>query len=283
MFDVEWVRLEELMRGELLVQPRVMPTEGKAGPTLSDGTVIEVDVAWLIGAMVGDGTVTDSGLRLCMYGEKRDRARQIVVNRWGGNPTYGDEYGIVWSRKVLEKAFVDLGMKRLAPDKRVPEAVWIWNIKLQRAFLDGYCDADGHRPTDRTKHGDRTYSSASRELIEDVRALHLMLGDPVSNISTNKRTKPILIKGKEVKHARPLHTFTVWASKSGYGEGRLRNNPDLARWLDEGEFTATPVLGIEPRGEDDAWELRIEGVDNFIVDGLVVATLAGDANERLSD
>jgi hypothetical protein len=246
-----------------------MPTEAKPHPELADGTPVDLEVAWLIGAAVGDGSVTDSSLRLCMYGDYRKRADRIVRERWGCNPTHGDSFGLIASSVDLARALAELGMRRHCLEKRVPDAVWLWPLELQRAFLDGYCDADGHRPADRSRHGERTYSGASEDLIADVRALHITLGDAVSNVSVNRRTKPITIKGKTVQHAQPLHSFAVWEGRKN-GELHLRRRPGLAEWLDSSDFTLAPVLAVDARGEQDTWDLEIEGAHNFVADGVVV-------------
>lgn len=236
-YDVQWARLDELKRGDLLVQPRAMRCEPHPHPVLADGTAVDTEVAWLIGASVADGTVTDRSLRLRLYGEDRIRAARIIATRWGR--------------------------------KRVPDDVWLWPEECQRSFLDGYCDADGHRPENPRRHGERTYSSASPELIADIRAMHIMLGDPVSNGAVTGRDKPITIKGRLVKRALPLHTFTVWQAP-GRGEAALRRRPGLAEWLDAGDFTPAPVLEVSAEGEQDTWDIEVEGAHNFIADGVVV-------------
>ena len=76
------------MRGDLLVQPREMRVEPIDRTVFSDGGSIDEEVAWLIGAAVGDGTVTGKGLRLALDGENRDRAAGIITERWGAHPTY---------------------------------------------------------------------------------------------------------------------------------------------------------------------------------------------------
>jgi hypothetical protein len=270
-FGTEWAQVDQLQLGDLLVQPRIMPTEPGLDPHLPDGTPVDQDVAWLIGAAVGDGTVTDQSLRLCLFGADRDRATRIILDRWCKKVTQGDIFGLIGTSVRLARALEAMGMRRPGHDKRVPEAVWSWEPALQRAFLDGYCDAGGSRPADTSRHGERTYQSASRQLIEDARALHLVLGDPVSNITVTKRTKPIVIKGTEVENALDQHAFTIWPrSTRAEGEARLRDAPGLAEWLDGSDFTVAPVLGIDPDGEQDTWDLNIEGAHNFIADGIVV-------------
>jgi hypothetical protein len=113
----------------------------------------------------------------------------------------------------------------------------------------------------------RDGQSASEELIEDVRALHLMLGDAVSNISVTKRTKPITIKGKLVKNARPLHRFTIWR-KSDRGEALLRHRPGLTEWLDAGDSTLARVRDITYQGVRETWHRLVDEAHNFIADGL---------------
>lgn len=268
-YDVQWAHLDELRRGDLLVQPRSLAGDPKPDPSLRDGTPVDADVAWLIGAAVGDGTVTATSLRLCLFGEKRDRATAIIRGRWGCKASPHPTAGIIASSVALASSLTDLGMMALGPDKRIPEAVWHWPAALQRAFLAGYCDADGYRPTDPTKHGDRTYHSASRDLVEDVRAMHIMLGDPVSNISTTLRKPGHAIKGKVIVNARPLHSFTLWAGK-GRGEAAMRGDRGMKTWLDAGEFTLTRVLEIRDEGVQDTYDIEVEGAHNFVADGVVV-------------
>lgn len=269
-YGVAWSRLDELKRGDLVVQPREMAAHEKPAPELADGTPVDADIAWLIGAVVGDGTVTERGLRLALYGEKRDRAADIIAGCWGSHPTYREDSGLVVSSIVLHHALVELGMRCLGPDKRVPDDVWTWPVELRRAFLDGYCDADGHRPKDPRRHGERTYSSASRRLLADVRAMHMMLGDPVSNVTTNQRAKPIVIRGKTVQTALPLHTFAVWRGP-GRGEAALRRrSAGLAAWLDAADFTVAQVLEVRGEGVQDTYDIEVAGAHNFVADGVVV-------------
>ena len=269
VYEVEWARLDELGRGDLLVQPRETPFECEEKPLLEGGFPVTEDFAWLVGACVGDGTVTDRGLRLALYGKERDRATQIIKEYFGGNPTHGQSFGIAISNKGLQRVLDSMGMRRKGLDKRVPDAVWGWPQTHRRAFLDGYCDADGSRPNNPKRNEDRTYHSASEELIEDVRALHIALGDPVSNISVTKRTKPIVIKGKEVKNALPQYSFSVWRG-TGRGEAALRRSPGVAQWLDDGDFTLTKVLEITPQGKQETWDMEVDQAHNFIADGVVV-------------
>jgi hypothetical protein len=268
-YETAWMRLDQLQRGDLLVQVGAMPTHDQPGAALADHTLVDAEVAWLVGAIVGDGSVTTKGLRLALYGARRDRAAGIIESCWGGRCHYRDDSGLVISNVRLRDVLTALGMRRLGPDKRVPTAVWTWPGSARRAFLDGYCDADGHRPADPVKHGERTYHSASRELIEDVRAMHLMLGDAVSNVTTTRRPDRIVIKGQTVQHALDLHAFTVWR-KGARGEALLRRTPELAQWLDRSDFTAAQVLGVEEMEAQQLCSVDVSASGNCVADGVVL-------------
>lgn len=108
--------------------------------------------------------MTSKGLRLALYGARRDRAAAVIESCWSGSCHYRDDCGLVVSNVRLRDALMALDMRRLGPEKRVPTAVWTWPETARRVFLDGYCDADGHRPANPARHGERTYHSTSREL-----------------------------------------------------------------------------------------------------------------------
>lgn len=267
-YDIEWARLDELKRGDLLVQPRAMDVRSVTSPTLPDGTPISADIAWLLGLFVGDGYVTDNTVRICVYDDNSVRAQRIFRSI-GVNSFTSPKHGVVASSVALVKTLRAMGLDVPGLQKRIPKDTWTWGRDLQQAFLDGYCAADGHRPADQARHGERTYSSASRDLVEDVRALHLTLGHQVSNISTNHRTKPIVIKGVPVKDAKPLHTFAVWRGRRG-GEVALRHSGGLAAWLDAGDFTVSKVLEVSDEGVQDTYDLEVAEAHNFVADGIVV-------------
>jgi intein/homing endonuclease len=273
IFGYEWARLDQLQVGDLLVTLDSAPDTGTV-ETLPDGTDVTGDVAWLLGVILGDGTITDRNIRVCVYGETCEQVRRITAETWGA-PSAAEhpDYGTILQSAHLAHMLADMGMRRLGPDKRVPDAVWSWPRKLQLAFLDGYRDADGHIPKNTKRHGERTYASSSRQLIADVRMLHLLAGHHVSNPSETKRHSPIVIKGVQVKHPRTLYTFAVWPAGRG-GLSRIRAHPGLDRLLPSGSaFGFRRVLSIDPLGVRETWDIKVEDADNFVADGVVVHSL----------
>ena len=265
----EWVRTDELRPGDFLLSPKSLSQRKLAVDHLPDGRALTVEIAWLLGLLTGDGSLTGTKLiRCCVYGDVRGRARAALAELSDAHVRVSDSEGLALTDTRLVSMLDKLGMRRGSANKRIPDGVWSWSPEHQRAFLDGYCDADGHRPSDVAKHGERTYSSVSRRLIEDVRALHVILGDSVSNIAVNRRTKPITIKGKVVGSARPLHTFAVWRGRKADRYKYLGRS--IGRWIEETDFVLSKVLEITPEGVRPTYDITVKGDHNFIADGLVV-------------
>ncbi|UZF57714.1 tape measure protein [Gordonia polyisoprenivorans] len=280
-YDVEWARLDELRVGDLLVQPKAVRLEREVSNSLPSGRPIGPLEAWLLGVILGDGNVTDTKVEICVYGDLRNRARDVLSRmqlpasktrgtRDGIGTSDSDAHGIRAYSVEFARELAEAGFRKPAHEKRIPDCVWGWDEDRQRAFLNGYCDADGHHPADVTRHGERTYASASRALIEDVRYLHIALGDVVANVTTNRRRKPIVINGKQVKTARPLHIISVRADDRLVSSVAAERRPGVAHWTDTTEFAVAPVLSITSEGVEDTYDIEVEGSHNFIAGGVVV-------------
>lgn len=281
-YAVEWARLDELSAGDLLVQPKAVRLERVVSNSLPSGRPIGLLEAWLLGVILGDGNVSDTKVEICVYGDLRDRVRDILGRihvgasrtrgeRDGTSTSDSDAHGIRAYSTEFARELDEAGFRKPAHEKRIPDCVWGWDEDRQRAFLTGYCDADGHYPDDAARYGDRTYSSSSRALIEDVRYLHIALGDVVANVATNHRRKPITIKGKRVKNARPLHTISVRpAGETLVASVAAARRPGVAHWIDTTEFTVAPILDIVEQGVADTYDITVEGAHNFVAGGVVV-------------
>lgn len=261
----EWVRLDELQKGDLLVSAEKLPLP--ADPVaMPDGTVITDDVAWLLGQIIGDGHVHNGGVSIAAFpSHLRERIQGIVLRTWQANSSLHETHGVIVSSTRMRDALTDMGMRVLAHEKKVPDLVRKLPAGQLRAFLQGYAESDGHLD----KRGHQSYSSCSRRLIDDIRALHRALGDRVSNVTITKRVRPIVIKGKTVKNARELHSFAV------YPDSIRRNTTILdiygaRRALPDRAFTVEKVVSVKPDGEEPTFDLEIEGAHNYLSDGIVV-------------
>lgn len=270
-WDLEWVRLDVLRRGDLLVTEASEPN-ARTGGAFPDGTPITEDLAWLIGAVTGDGHLTLDGIHLAVHGDVRARAVQIFKDWTGKTCIYGNASTIIVNSRRHRQLLEDMGLRVLAPKKRVPVYVWSWPVALQKSFLEGFCDTDGHRPVG-NRHGDRVYRSASRQLLAEVRLLHIAHGDRVSNLGiADHRRKEIVIAGVPVINAKPLWSFTVYPADQEYARVRTARRTEIREAQDSwgGRFKVQPILAIDALEEMDTYDIEVEGAHNFVADGVVV-------------
>lgn len=265
-WQAEWVRVDQLSRGDFIVALDHLDDDAEEDAYLPDGTRIDEDVAWLLGLITGDGSLTGQNFRICVYGTTRMRARQILERVWGlTEHDESDRNGLhVRGAQRLKQALSLMGMNCLGPKKYVPELIKVLPAKLIRAYCDGYAAADGHVD----KRGYLAYHSASRRLVADVRALHIALGDQVSNLSLVRRTRPIVIKGKTVKNALPLHSFQVYPGPSTKAGTRL-GIYGMRRALPDARTTISKIRSISEATVEPTYDLTVEGAHSFIAEGLV--------------
>ena len=168
---------------------------------MTEAHVIDVERAWLIGYMIGDGWVTlhhrknqvGAPLNGCVCIAMSDKPHfderaWKELQRWSPNKVYETKVGYMrtdWNNgaRILAEIF---GLNKGAKGKRVPDVVWSWPVEHRRAFLEGYCHADGSR-TRGMETGWRV-ASVSRGLIEDVRLLSLTCGVRPARICTQRGT-----------------------------------------------------------------------------------------------
>jgi hypothetical protein len=203
----------------------------------------------------------------------RSRAVKILQEITGKPRIYANDSTLIVNSRRLRRSLEAMGLRVLAHDKRVPSEVWSWPRKLQAAFLDGFCDKNRHPPKgDPLRYGERVYRSASRQLLAEVRMLHILHGHRVGNLGiADHRRKPITINRVRVVNARPLWSFTVFPDASAsYVRPKLSKYRALGADDWDAGFAIQRVLEITPFGEQDTWDLNVEDGHNFVADGIVV-------------
>lgn len=261
----EWVRLDGLEPGDHVVAFDHAPGVERPEPVVSGGQ-ITADLAWLFGFYMGDGSTSGTSIQIAAFGHQREALTAIAESVFGATVHHYDSMGLHFSSRLATEMLAELGFSgATSATKRVPALVKQWPVAMLRRFLDGYADADGHFD----KRGHQSYSSCSRTLIAEVRALHINLGDAVSNITVNRRTSPIVIKGVEVIKALPLWSFTVYPD-SPRRDQTLLDTYGARRALPDRAFTARKVLGITPDEVEETFDLQVEGAHNYVADGLLV-------------
>jgi hypothetical protein len=273
-YEVDWVGVDQLRRGDLVVVLDEAADVGTDAPRVPDGTLLGREVteklAWLLGAIVGDGTVTyksghPSGVRVAAFGDFANRTTAAFAAVWDLKAVAHPTAGLIVSSARIARVLDALGLWRRGENKRVPEVVWGWSRRLRLAFCAGYAAADGSFGRD-----GQAYHSCSRRLIDEVRQIHVEAGHRVTNVRTIRRTKPIIIRGKQVKHALPLHSFVVSSIEPEPYTKLAYDHPSLARTFTGGSFGLRVVLGVDSLGAEPTYDVTVARDHNFIADGVVV-------------
>ncbi len=203
------------------------------------------DYAYLLGLLTGDGRCTTSdGVQVCVCESQMQQIVDGLFNRLFGKSgkTFGHWafYCGVELRAYL--AHLGLGYWR-AWQKKVPSSVFSAPKNVVAAFLRGLFDTDGTiRLTGRNSNsGDIKLTTTSRELALGVQQLLLNLGivSHIQKVDANGKTS--IIRGREVRSARPLyhvrikgsHGVEIFRKEIGFGlprkSARLQSIPSAGK------------------------------------------------------
>ncbi len=147
---------------------------------------LQPDLAYLMGLLVGNGTLTyTTGINLSTGDDFiRDEFMRIVSEQFGYSAQIkpnGKDIAVTSKEIRLFLAHLGLGYGR-APEKQIPPSILAAPREIVIAFLQGLFDSNG---TADNKYGNVTFSSASETLARQVHLLLLNLG-----IVASLRVKP---------------------------------------------------------------------------------------------
>ncbi len=253
-----WVPLENIKSADLVAISGDIPESGK--PLQISFTKVgkkqfsvphetTEDLMWLMGLYLGDGYCDRN--RVYFAVPEKDKACPKLVH------ILKYIFGLEGERKgaVLRIASVDfvkfiketLGFFGNARSKRIPR--WVFGLpKEQRlTVITGYIAADGYF---RENHKNISITSCNKSLLEDVKTLAMTCGLNPMKISmwTRREKKPL---GKEEKEY--THYFLY------FGEARF-----------DRPIAFVPVAEIQYCGEEDTWDIEVEGAHNFVANGFIV-------------
>lgn len=264
-YSPEWVRVDALSQGDQVVTLR-------RTPEASAWDVASPDLAWLWGAYLGDGHISNGkSIYWCLFGEDRDKAARILRESYGVDVAYSDRHGLrVRAGSATLSAITEIAIGTGSGAKRIPAWVWGAPNKVKESFIEGYLAADGSIDK---KRGWYTFHSINREMLDGVRHLAIGLGWSVGNVRTAQRTKPIEIKGKVVKNAKPIHSFQVYNKEHGIPDKVAANGG--ARAFRDDTLSSSSVLSVTPVGKRRMFDISVAGEETFIADGILVHNCSG--------
>lgn len=213
------------------------------------------------GFMLGDGFlcerhhkggyVADNGVGFALGDDKPTNQcyRKLFEDIVGPVTLGGDSGGRLGFYGIYSKKFVEFmklnGFIPGAHNKRVPEWVFRAKSEIQLAFLNGLIDADGCRRDDRVD-----LKMCNRELLEDVRVLCMQLG-----ITVGKKVGTGISESHKLPGGRTIKGGVFYTLYLAF----------------EPEEPSEFILGVEPAGNDDIYDIGVESeLHNFVADGVVV-------------
>jgi Mrp family chromosome partitioning ATPase len=288
-YTLKWRKLAELKPKDIIAVVKKLPDSKESKYSLPRITLKGIkpvtiprysndSFARLVGYFLGDGflriTPKTRTYQLLFAepkgGKYRSHYIRLLKKVFGDVLIYEDnnQFGLI-SRPAVE-LFRELGLYKHALDKRIPE----WAFELPRsqklALIEGYCDADGHRRSAKPllrRSGWMNFESPNRALMDDFRTLCLMTGLRVTNLNSRTRTLRPPSGG--------TYTSEFWSFEAS---AESRSDKYGARMIrtGTGQGLVNEYVGFERvtrvthLGRRQVYDLKVEGDENFIADGIVV-------------
>ncbi len=162
-----------ITRGERSFSTSETTLQATSGRVLT----LDADLAYLLGAIVGDGHTQPNGTvaLTCDESETQREMQRICDKHFGAIPTvhrYEGKAARLNLSSTQGHALMQLGLKAAnARDKRIPRAILCGTREAAIGFLQGLFDADAHARRDGIE-----YSTRSQKLAQEVQLLLLNLG-----------------------------------------------------------------------------------------------------------
>ena len=257
-----WLPLASIVPGDELAVAGQLPDRGK--PHVFEPVPLRArsrkpfrapaestaELMWLLGFYLGDG-YPDGPNRTAIAVPETDpaepRVRELLESEFGLDAVRARGVVLRVASAPLRDWLVAAGFAGNAHTKRVPQWVFRLPHDQQRAFIDGYVAADGHI---RAGHRNVSITSASRELLEQVRQLAIVAGLNPLKIARWSRVerKPL---GKVEKEYTSYLLY--------FGEEGL-----------DAPVHFVPIRSMDYVGELPTIDIEVEGTENFVANGIFV-------------
>lgn len=244
------------------------------------------ELMWLLGFYIGDGFIDKRsrsgriGFSVPISDRSWPHLEKAITNLLGLQfHRHGTD--VYLYSTALRRLMTDLGLGGDVYSKHVPQWVFSLPVDQRLAFIGGYLDADGH-VTDRSA----TIVSVNRGLLEQVKALAISCGLPVSGIYV-QRNGPSVIK----KTGQRISGSLGWCLRfprqdvdrikaKGWGpkltEIAIHRNmyttsgPRCLVQMTSSDLGMSKVKSIERLPPQPVYDLEVAGAHNFVANGMVV-------------
>ncbi|MBI2084205.1 MAG: hypothetical protein HYT70_01140 [Candidatus Aenigmarchaeota archaeon] len=286
-FSFEWVGAEELKPNDLVVILRKAPELDEPNLEIEDGFYATQSFCRLFGFLLGDGWVSRSKDSWKIHfspskdEERNNRYISLVKEIFGLEMKRHDNWYYANSKRVYELLW-KLGLDRHAKEKEIPS--WLFKLpdSYKKEFILGLADADGHYYRQRKSNGkekiELRFEMSSKKLIRQLKVLCDYLGLRSSNISSRTReVKPPNSKQKLISTSWEVRVYKLYQLNKSLEKSRERDGigflygyrgtirPEFFK-----HFGFTRVKSVKYLGEEDVYDITVDGSHNFVAEGFLV-------------
>ncbi|ATH91702.1 hypothetical protein COP00_02990 [Bacillus glycinifermentans] len=295
--EIQKLQLNQLVPGDKLL---VQSGEGVYG------SIHEPDLAYIMGIIAGDGTITDKTAKIYLYDNKKvlkkkvkDAVHRVIdkhkINRvYKHNTSFTPEFVaadpekqdlLYMSSTVLFDILNKYGMTK-ETKTRVPEFLYQADKETQAAYLSGLFQTDGCvNANHKAKALTIELTSVDFESLQDVQKLLINMGVYTTIYTNNKRSQELLPDGRggsKLYKVKPTHKLSIQDRASRelfmsivdlkeydkYKFNMLTETLQAKSRKPKHDFTAE-IISIEKDGVEDVYDTTQEDYHSLIFNGIV--------------
>lgn len=283
-YELAWTPLAKLRSGDMILIVKKIPDEGAPFkmPEVSETWKMPLkipvytteDFMRVVGYFLGDGSVRldRKGRYWGVWfsepksGKYRAKYIELLKRVFGASHIYERNEKFALISKQVAELFDKLGLNYKTKEKRIPEWVFTLPTSQKLALIEGLCDADGSR-------GDKRLNIelSNHRLIEQVRELCISVGLRVTNVYGRGRWATLPRGGKTYGTSWSFEIYPNTALKY-YGARLIRAGREgkCGKGLFNEYIGFDTVKSVTYVGEENIYDLRVEGNHNFVANGMIV-------------
>jgi len=272
---LEWKQLKDIKEEDIIAVLSSIPDKYKIKGLRIDDFVSQnkskYDFMRLLGFYTGGGWIRERSdgyeFSLAVYNKDMKEKYESILNELFNIDYFGRNEDVIniYSQSMVN-LIKDVGLVGKSTEKTIPSWIMSSPQDLQKAFIEGYLDADGYV----NKLNDWVFEANNESLIKRLMMMCIHLGYNVSNIHSRMREETE-INGRIAKPNSKSYSFQVYPQYSKSRNTHISGNvDDLPSY-----FSYERVSSIEHCGEEDTFDLKIEGAHNFFADGILVHNSGG--------
>ncbi|MEW6063358.1 MAG: hypothetical protein AB1571_03245 [Nanoarchaeota archaeon] len=285
-FEFEWTEAESLKPKDLVVTLKKAP-EINEKYKIEDINITK-DFCRLYGFLLGDEWITRSKDSYKIYfspsKDKNMNAKytSLLKEIFGLEMKRGPNWYYANSKKIYE-TLDRLGLHKKAVNKEIPEWVFKLPHDFKKALILGLADADGHYLKQIKKDGreklELRFEMHSEKLINQLKVLCEYSGLRTSNIASRIRViKAPHSKEKKLYKSWNLRIYGLYDLDSKLEENTRERKGMQFLYKYRGNtkskffknFGFSRIISVKEVGEEDVYDITVEGSHNFVSEGFVV-------------